>query len=133
MYKWHVEYTDFNGVERKEDCRFHLSEAELADMNMSTEGGLQNYMQKIVDSPNVKELSRMFREIILKSYGEISPDGRRFVKVVNGQHLSEEFSQTEAFNIIYMGLITDANKAAEFMKGILPAKLSEKVAAMGNA
>lgn len=37
------------------------------------------------------------------------------------------FSQTEAYNVLYMELSQDAEKAAEFIKGIIPAKYREVV------
>lgn len=52
-------------------------------------------------------------------YGEKSPDGKRFVK---SEELSTAFSQTEAYSQLYMELATDADKAAEFINGVIPNK-----------
>ena len=55
---------------------------------------------------------------MLAAYGKKSPDGRRFIK---NNEIREEFTQTEAYSIIFMELATDADKAAEFINGIIPA------------
>lgn len=112
-----ITYTDFDGETRTENFYFNLTKAELAELNLTTEGGLQNVIQKIIDSRNVPEITKWFKKIILMSYGEKSPDGRRFIK---SEKLSEEFTQTEAYSELFMELLGDDVKAAEFINGLLP-------------
>ena len=71
----------------------------------------------------------MFKDLVLKAYGVKSDDGRRFIK---SKELSEEFAQTEAYSQIFMELATDADAAAKFVNGIIPADLAQK-AALPNA
>ena len=118
MLKKTITYTDYNGVERKEDFYFNFTEAELTDMNLSVQGGLQAMIQKIVDTQDVPEIAKIFKEMIFKAYGEKSADGRRFIK---SRELSEEFAQTEAYSKLYMELASDSKAAAEFVNGIMPA------------
>lgn len=113
-----INYTDFNGEERTESFYFNLTKAELAELNLTTEGGLQEVLRKIIDARNVPELTKWFKKIILMSYGEKSPDGRRFVK---NEELTEEFTQTEAYSELFMELITDSDAASAFINGLLPA------------
>ena len=80
MFKKTIKYTDFDGVERKEDFYFNLTKAELLEMQMSIDGGLKGYLERIVKTQSQPELVKMFKEIIMKAYGEKSPDGKRFMK-----------------------------------------------------
>lgn len=123
MIKITKTYTDYNGVERTEDFFFNLSEAELMEMETGISGGFSEMIQKIYNSKDVPSIMKVFKDLILKSYGEKTLDGRRFVK---SKELSEAFTQTEAYSLIYMELSTDADKAAEFINGLLPKKLSDR-------
>lgn len=122
MLKKNIKYIDYDGIERDEDFYFNLSKAELMEMQTSMECGFRAYLEKIVKSLNVKEIMKVMKEIILKAYGVKSEDGKRFIK---SEDLSVAFSQTEAYSNLYMELCTNAAKAAEFVKGIMPTGLSE--------
>lgn len=121
MLKKEIKYTDYNGVERKETFLFHLTKAELMEMEMGTVGGLTESITNIINSQNTPEIIKIFKEIILKAYGEKSADGKRFIKVDNaGVPLSIGFSQTEAYSELFMELATNADEAAKFIQGIMP-------------
>ena len=121
MLKKNIKYTDYNGVEREEDFYFNLSKAELMEMEMGIDGGLAEMIKQIVKAQDTPSIIKVFKDIILKSYGEKSADGKRFVKVSEtGTKLSVGFSQTEAFSQLFMELATDADAAAKFIKGIIP-------------
>ena len=122
MLKKTITYTDYNGTERTEDFYFNLSKAELMEMEMSTEGGLTETIQKIVAAQNAPAIIKIFKELILKAYGEKSPDGKRFIK---SDELSTAFSQTEAYSQLFMELATDADAAAKFVNGIIPADITQ--------
>ena len=124
MLKKNIKYTDYNGVERNEEFLFNLSKAELMEMEMSTKGGLAEMIQKVVDTQDIPAIIKVFKDIILKAYGEKSADGKRFIKVSDtGVPLSIGFSQTEAYSQLFMELATDAESAANFIKGIIPADM----------
>ena len=110
-------YTDYDGIERTEECYFNLNKAEVAEMEVTFEGGLARYLNKIVEAKNGKAIMEKFKWLILKAYAEKSDDGRRLVK---SEELSKAFSETEMYNILFMELITDAKKAADFVAAILP-------------
>lgn len=124
MIKKTITYTDYNGVERTEDFYFNLSKAELMEMELGTDGGFTELLTKIVKTKDVPSLTKIFKEFIFRAYGEKSSDGKRFIK---SPELSEAFSQTEAYSILFMELATNDEKAAEFMNGVIPSDLSEKV------
>lgn len=128
MLKKPITYTDYNGMERTEYFYFNLTKAELAEMELSVDGGYAEMAQRIADTKNGPELIKIFKELILKAYGEKSLDGRQFMKVdEKGNPLSIGFSQTEAYSQLFMELATDANAASEFFMGIIPPDLSEQV------
>lgn len=124
MLKKKITYTDFNGESRTEEFRFNLTKAELTFMDLSTTGGLETNLNKIVNSHNIPEMIKFFRELILKSYGEVSADGKRFVK---SDEMAAAFEQTNAYSELFMELCTDADAVTAFVKGIIPSDLSAKV------
>lgn len=119
-----ITYTDFFGVERTETFYFNLSQSELVEMQFGTAGGLGEMIQKVVDAKDQQTIIKVFRELILKSYGEVSPDGRRLMK---SDEISKAFSETNAYDKLYMELSTDDIAAADFINGIVPKEISEQV------
>lgn len=117
MLKRTIKYTDFDGNDRSEDFYFHLSKAEVVEMEMGVTGGMTQMIQRIVAAQDGKQIIETFKSLILKAYGEKSPDGKRFIK---NQELRDSFEQTEAYSILFMELATDAEKSAAFVNGIIP-------------
>lgn len=120
-----IKYTDFNGIERKEEFMFNLTEAEITEMELTTDGGLSDSIKKIIAAQDTPQIIKVFKMLLLKSYGEKSADGRRFVK---SEELSEEFSQTNAYSQLFMKLATDDKAAVAFINGIMPDSMQEKAA-----
>ena len=116
MLKKTVTYTDYNGVERTEDFYFNLTKAEIMEMELTTSGGLAEMITKIVEAKDGPAIIKVFKDLVLKAYGEKSPDGRRFIKSVE---IADAFSQTEAYSQIFMELATDADAAAAFVNRII--------------
>lgn len=117
MIKKTITYTDYNGLERTEDFYFNLSKAEAAEMMMSTSEGLENTISRIVKEQDAPAMVKMFKDVILRSYGEKSSDGKRFIK---SKELSESFSQTEAYSQLFMELVSDTSAVEAFIDGVLP-------------
>ena len=117
MLKKTITYTDYDGNTRTEDFYFNLSKAEIAEMQLGVEGGLDKYIEKIVSTQDVKKVMEIFKELILKAYGEKSPDGRRFIKTKENR---EAFSQTEAYSELFVELACDSEAASNFINGIVP-------------
>lgn len=118
MLKKHIKYMDYDGNLREEDFYFNLNKAEIAEMEMSTAGGLDKMINQIIAEQDGKRIIELFKELVLKSFGKKSADGKRFIK---SKELSEEFAQTEAYSDLFMELATDADAAAAFVNGIIPA------------
>lgn len=123
MFKKTITYTNYNDVEVTEDFYFNLTKSEIMEMQLSTTGGLAEMIQKIVDAQDTPGIIKIFKEIILRSYGEKSPDGKYFHK---SPELSENFSHTEAYSQLFMELSTDDKKAAAFINGVIPSELAQQ-------
>lgn len=121
MVKETIAYTDFDGNSRKEDFWFHMSKVELLEWTSEGDGGLQKIIEKMIQENDTRRLMAMLKDIILRSYGEKSMDGRRFKK---SEELRESFEQSEAFSTLYMSLLEDSEKCAKFIRGILPSDIS---------
>lgn len=118
-------YDDFNGNSRTEDFLFNLTEAEILNMELSENGGLSTIMKKLQSRQNIKEIIKIFKDLVGAAYGEKSADGRTFVK---NEKIRAEFEATQAYADIYFELCTDAKKATAFINGIIPSKLRDKLA-----
>lgn len=142
MLKKTVNYEDFDGNQRTEVLHFNLTQTELVEMAMDLPDGMSETIgddpnkvdqdaaaRKLIEKLGGKGIFEFIKTLLLKSYGIKSEDGRRIVK---SKEISEEFSQTLAFDIILMELMSDDVKAAEFVNGIIPANVVGKMAASGN-
>lgn len=125
MIKKTITYTDFNGGERTEDFYFHLTKAEITKMEMSVNGGMAERIQRIVSAQDQPAIIEVFEDLIKKSYGVKTPDGRGFVK---RKEDLEAFMATEAYSQLFMELATDSDAASKFVNGIIPADLSKQIA-----
>ena len=123
MLRKTITYSDYNGNERTEAFYFNLTKAEVTEMEMSTAGGLAVMIEKIIAAQDAPSLIKIFKDLVLRAYGEKSPDGKRFIK---SEELSTAFSQTEAYSELFMELATDADSAAKFVNGIVPGDVSKK-------
>lgn len=129
MIKKTINYKDYNGVERTEDCWFNLSQAECMEMELSTNGGMQQMLNRIISEKDSAKIIEIFKTIILKSYGIKSPDGKFFRK---SAEISKDFESTEAYSVLFMELAEDSDKAAEFVRGIMPNNPNAPVALPAN-
>ena len=126
MLKKIITYTDYNGVERTEPFYFNLSKAELMEMELGVTGGMTEMLDKIIAAKDAPSLMKTFKAMIMKSYGIKSDDGKRLIK---SEELSIAFTQTEAYSVLFMELITDDKAAADFVNGIIPNEIQTEVAA----
>lgn len=124
MFKKTITYEDYNGIERTEDFYFHLSKAELAEMELSRNGGMKEYLEKIIAAKDNEQIIKLFKGLVFKAYGEKSEDGRRFIK---SEEISRAFSQTEAYSDLFIELATNTDSAIAFVNGIMPKGLDKEV------
>lgn len=125
MIKKTITYSDYNGNERTEDFYFNLTKAEITKMELSTKGGLAEMIQRIVAAQDTPAIIEVFEDLIKRSYGVKTPDGRGFAKRVEDL---EAFMATEAYSQLFMELATDADAAGKFVNGVVPADMAKQAA-----
>lgn len=129
MYRKVISYTDYDGNACQDECLFNLSKAELMEMNFSAEGGMHKMLERIVKTNDTNKIIAVFKEIILKAYGEKSDDGKRFIKYDrDGHRLADDFAQTEAYSELFMELATDEAAATDFINGVIPKAMADEIA-----
>jgi len=126
MYKKTITYPNFDGVEITEDFYFHVTQAELVELEVSEKDGFTENLQKIIASNDGKVIIETFKKIILMSVGQRSANGRGFDK---DPEFVKEFAGTEAYSQLFVELATNAGSAAEFVNNVIPKKLAEAVEA----
>lgn len=124
MLKKTITYTNYNDEKKTKDYYFNLKKSELIDLQYSTAKGFMDYIEEITKTQDNVRIWKAFRDIILLAYGEKSNDGERFVK---SDELRKSFEETEAFSELIYELMSNETAAADFINGIMPKDLAEKV------
>lgn len=124
MYKRTVKFEDFDGNERVEDFYFHMSKAEVIQW-LTCNGGytLDKELTALYKAGRGRDIMDLFEDLLRRSYGVKSVDGRRFDK---DDEIWKNFRNTEAYSTIFTELVTDAKKAGAFVNAILPKKILEE-------
>lgn len=131
MLKKDITFENLDGQMVTKTFYFNLNKAELVQLEVEGgEGGFQEAMQKIVDSRDGKAIMDQFRRIILLTVGYRHEDGIRFVK---NDEYRDAFEQSGAYSELFISLVTDAQAGADFINGVIPRNLAEKVRNMQNA
>lgn len=117
MLKKTITFTDYDGNNRTEDHYFNLSQAETLKLELGEVGGLTKKINRIISSQDIPVIMATFDELIKRSYGVKSPDGREFIK---SEEITRSFMQTEAYSKLFVEFCTVEGAAAAFVNGILP-------------
>ena len=117
MFKHTVKYVDFDGNNREEDLYFHLSPAEMTQFEYSVKGGMRNLLEKAIKDQDGPTLMKFFVQIVEMAYGRKTNDGRRFEK---SREIYDDFAQTNAYNALFMELVTDENFTKKFVDAVFP-------------
>ena len=124
MFSRTFEYKGYDGKDKKDTYYFDLNEAELYELNLSSIYGFTGQMERLLKEENTGAIVEMFKSIILGSVGEISPDGRRFIK---NDQIREDFHQSKAYSILFVELVRSGEKLSEFLKGAIPEELRARM------
>ena len=117
MLEKKIKYTDLRGHEREDTFMFHLNKSELLKLEMSVPGGFTAKINKMVDKEDAPEIVETFENFILSSYGEISEDGKSFIK---NKELTDRFKNSEAYSELFMELNSNPESAKAFVSGVIP-------------
>lgn len=129
MIKKTIKYTDYDGNERTGDFYFNFTKAEVVEMEASESGGMKKMLENIIQTNDTKRIIEVFKDMIQKSYGVKSPDGKRFIK---NKEVLDDFMQTEAYSELFMELATNEQSAIAFVNGIFPKEYAEAAGNQGN-
>ena len=124
MLKKTITYTDYDGMERTEDFWFNLSKTELTKLDAELPGGVLGVLRKIIDKKDRKALVDFIETLILRSYGEKTLDGKRFV---NTPEMAEEFMQTPAYDELFMSILSDTDSQTSFINGVIPQSMAKEI------
>lgn len=116
MYKITKKYTDFNGVEKEEDFYFHLSKADILKMELSEDGGMDQRLNKLIKTKDIKEAIKVFEGLLLMSFGIKTDDGR----FVRNEEARQAFISSAAYSEIYYELATNPEEAQKFVNNVIP-------------
>ena len=123
MFKHNVEYTDFNGVDRKEDLYFHLSKPEVIRLEAELGKELKDHVKELTENRELKKLLDFLENILLNSYGRKTSDGKSFYK---SKELREEFEHSNAYAEVFEQLLTNADLARKFGESVADNGSSKK-------
>ena len=130
MFKYTIEYTDFNGNSRQLELTFNLSAMELITLQRETPGGYAEMLTRVAEKGDGLEMWGVFEDLVKRSYGERSDDGTRFIKVApDGRKLVDDFIQSPAYDEFMISMITDAELGANFINKLIPQDTIDKVKA----
>lgn len=127
MLKKEIEYTDLEGNQVKEMHYFNINKAELMELLVSEEGGFDEYLKRIAESKDNKQILAELKSIVLMSIGQVSDDGKRFIK---NQDIRDAFVETEAYSELLMWFFEDEGKgnAASFINAVVSEGVKKAVA-----
>ncbi|MBR3720628.1 MAG: hypothetical protein IKN09_02690 [Clostridia bacterium] len=117
MLKEKIKYVDYNGLEREEDFYFNLNKVELVELQLNTPGGFDKKLSEAIEKQDIPSIVSIVKDLVIKSYGVKSEDGKRFIK---SKDLTDSFVQSEAYNTLFMKIVSDADYATKFINSIIP-------------
>ena len=117
MLKEKIKYVDYNGLEREEEFYFNLNKVELVELQLNTPGGFDKKLSEAIEKQDIPSIVSIVKDLVIKSYGVKSEDGKRFIK---SKDLTDSFVQSEAYNTLFMKIVSDADYATKFINSIIP-------------
>lgn len=124
MFERKFTFEGFDGKTYEDVWGFYLSKADLLQIQLGTFVGLDQLMKRLIETKNGKEIMAIVDEIIMKSVGHTSPDGRKFLR---NDELRDEFRQTDAYSQLFSELVTDPEKVLDFIFGAVPKEIGDKM------
>ena len=124
MLKKTFQYTDFNGNEQDETFYFNLSKSEVIEYELQERAGMSTTLQRIVEERDNQKILAHFKDLVMKSVGRKSDDGRRFVK---NDEIREDFLASPAYDEMFIWLMSEPGAGAEFVNNVLPQDVDEFV------
>lgn len=132
MLKQEIKFTDLDGNEQVETVYFNMTKSELSKMELreatikgeEVTGGFRERILKVTEGGNGGEIIDMIETVIRESVGTRSEDGKKFYKT---EQAAADFMASMAYDELFMQLVTDADKASQFMNAIVPKDISDSM------
>lgn len=116
MVKKTIAYTDFNGVQRKDDFFFHMSLPEVTRLQASVSPEtFDEHILRIAKEGKEGAILQLLEKIILGAYGVKSPDGKSFIKT---QEETRNFEYSQAYAELFEQLLLQPEEMRVFAEGI---------------
>lgn len=129
MLKKSITYEDLNGNEVTDTFRFNFTKLELLETDLMLEG-LEDTVKRLTETKDSQQAYTLFKDIILSAYGEVSSDGKYFMKEDDdGRPLRRRFASSPACSEMILEFLQDPEAGAKFIEACLPAKLVAEVKA----
>ena len=120
-----IKYTDYNGETKTKNFYFNYSVSELTKMNLLADGGMKEWIKKMVNEDDNRKIVKFFEDFVLGAYGEKSADGEEFLK---NDDVRERFKSHPAYDALFMELIAGGDKAmSDFFNAVIPQDISSKI------
>lgn len=125
MIKHTVTYEDFNGDMVTEELYFHMSVNQLLETELSHEGGLSKVLPEMLKNNDMGEVLRLFKKIVMDTYGKRSNDGKRFNPASKEE--AEEFINSPAFDQFFQDITANEGAIGEFITGMMPKSMMKRL------
>lgn len=112
-----IGYDTYDGEHLEENFYFNLTKTEAMTLQVSKDGGFEQYLRNIIDAHSGREIMDTVRSIILLAYGEKSPDGKRLMK---SDEIRQNFECSPAFDALFTELVLDDKKMSAFINEVMP-------------
>ena len=124
-----IAYETYDGDRIEENFYFNLTKSETMTLQVSKDGGFEQFLKRIIDAHSGKEIMNTVSDIILTAYGEKSPDGKQLMK---SPEIRSKFECSPAYDELFCELCVDDQKMAEFIKAVIPDDMEEFVEKMNK-
>lgn len=126
MLKKEIAFEDFDGNPQRKIYYFNLTKTELIKMEITGTGGsMGEFVKRIIDAKDNRELVEVFDKIILGAVGRRSDDGERFDK---SPEIAENFKCSAAYDALFIEFVTNSGAAADFINALIPKGIEEVAA-----
>lgn len=128
MIKVPITYKDFDGNEVIENHHFHMSKAELIDLETSAGETLSEKLTRAGQSNDGAQIMKVFKDLVSLSYGQrVEGSGGQFYK---DEDLTKRFMGSLAFDQLLVDLLTNVTNGIDFVNGLMPSGIHELAATM---
>lgn len=117
MFTVNVTYIDFDDQEYTERLYFNMTKVEFMRWQAESGDNLTERMKTALEKHDSSKIMDYFEELIRRSYGEKSDDGKRFVK---DPQKTRDFMTSAAYDELFWRITQNQEECNAFMRGVLP-------------